>query len=356
VNAALPPVVTWDRLGALGTAVSTNNGQSVAITPLAARPQMLLKQYRADLTTEETARLDQLVAMPGQFDTADRLLLLSSTSWPIARVVRDDRTVGCLIPKAPAKFFARLGPRATRPVPLEVDWVSVSANRRAVVGLPALDLPMRLRICRNLLDVAAMFERHDLVYADWSYANAFWSPWDGAVFVIDVDSCAPGSRLAVKTPNFDDPVPRADSLADAATDRYAVALLVARCLTGEREYVAALAALDRLGAGGPLKLCELLRRTLTADDRAGRVPIDDLRLAAAPAVDAHPAHPAQPAPVGSSAPAGSPARVPGSGVIGWTTVAKPAPIPRRRRYELAAVAAAAALTLLLVWLIVLATA
>ncbi|MFI5916459.1 hypothetical protein [Dactylosporangium sp. NPDC051541] len=363
----IPAVTELDALGALEAPLSTNNGESLAISPLAAHPHLLLKRYRTGPAPADVERLDRLIALPADLVPDDRRTLATATCWPTARVVSGGATVGCVIPRAPAKFFTHLrGPQAPA-VPLEIDWVSAGAHRRQRLGLPALDLPHRLRISANLLAVAALFERHDLVYADWSYANALWSARDGDVFVIDTDSCATGSRAAVKTANFDDPVPRPDALVDGDTDRYRVALLVARCLTGERDYTAVLGGLDRLPSG----IRVLLDQTLTAARREDRAKIADLwptveaAAAVTPPTSWRPATtpippPARPraTPVRPRATpvrptAAAPARVPaaappGSNVVGWTALpGRPAPAaaarparPRRARWTAVAVGAA----------------
>jgi hypothetical protein len=148
------------------------------------------------------------------------------------------------MPRAPDKFsFAlKLGTRAGDHKPLPIDWLAMDVGQQAKRGLPRVTFAQRLKVCRDIAAVAAIFEQQKIVYGDWSYANAFWSASDFTGYVIDVDTCAFGTRPFVNTPNWEDPLFQQGMPIDTTTDRYRLALLIARCLSGERDPAAAVRA------------------------------------------------------------------------------------------------------------------
>jgi hypothetical protein len=193
----------------------------------------------------------------------------TATSWPVA-AVRDaaGQTVGCVLPQAPPKF--RVPPRfpggdADRF--LEVDWLARPGAAFARRGLTQPAYAERLSVSHGLVSVAALFGRYGLVYSDWSYSNAFYSPADHTAFVIDVDGCGRHRMPNIFQPNWDDPHTSRAVPADAQTDRYRVALLVGRLLTGERSIAHLLYALDDLPDQA---VAEVLRDCLLATDRMRR--------------------------------------------------------------------------------------
>lgn len=225
-------------LGPRGTSITENTGESRLVCPLPEHPEWLYKEYHSKLPPADARRLARLIGLPGKLATPDKAILKEQTSWPAARVTDDsDGTIGVVMPRAPEKFSATrtnsvTGRQTTGP--LDIDWLAHSQEQQARQGLPRQTLDDRLAAARSLLDVADLFERHGLVYLDWSYANAFWSTGDHSVYVIDVDGMSFGPRRQMETPNWEDPLPFTGGSAGNESDRYRVALLVARCLTGLR--------------------------------------------------------------------------------------------------------------------------
>ncbi|MXM62976.1 hypothetical protein GR925_05825 [Streptomyces sp. HUCO-GS316] len=276
---ALPPVAELAALGARGEQIATNNGQSSEVTRLTGHgsgPDLLFKRYKKPLDDTDALRLDRLVAF-GRSD-ADvgrpaRDLLLGRTSWPVARVTdHTAATVGCLIPMAPDTFRSPGGGFR------EIDTLARPDRRMARNGTPPTP-EQRITACRSLVGIAAALEQRRLVYSDWNYANAFWSPAGYSVYLIDMDGCAEGTGPDIHQPGWEDPLARQGMPADPYTDRYRVALLTARCLTGTRTLPDVLHTLDDPPPGVPRDVAQLLLDMLWARDREAR-PRSSVLLAA----------------------------------------------------------------------------
>ncbi|MER5640559.1 hypothetical protein ABT095_26875 [Kitasatospora sp. NPDC002227] len=234
---ALPRSVSLDALGPLGEAVSEHNGQSVAVQPLTDHPGWLAKLYRPGRHPEDARRLDDLIAAPDTLSPPERTALYAGTCWPAARIHRpDDPAAGCVIPMAPEAYRAELrrGAFAEERF-VEVDWLAKSDESIRRIGLPGPGAAGRLAACRRLTELAAILESLGLVYSDWSFSNAFWSPEQRSVYLIDVDGCRPERMPDIHQPNWADPLTPQGTDADRYTDRYRLALLVAKCLTGRRD-------------------------------------------------------------------------------------------------------------------------
>jgi hypothetical protein len=269
---SLPPTVAVGDLGTFGAPVSEDAGEAKAIYPLTKHPSYLFKWYKKPMSDPAAGNLNDLIYLPLAASDADRAIIDSSTSWPVAAVTDQGRTVGCIIPLAPEKFraeFRRPGAPPSKKL-LEIDVLALDRDGFARRGLPAVDLEGRIAVSRHVVAVADLLARHGLVYSDWSYSNAFWSISDRAAFVIDIDGCTPRQKSNVYQPNWDDPHTRREVPADASTDRYRVALLVARCVTGERERDRALWALLELNRPA---LAEVLLDSLLSTDRNARPPL-----------------------------------------------------------------------------------
>lgn len=223
--------------------ISTENGQSTVLYESAAHPGWLVKLYRPGFPEEPDEVLDRLIGLPATMSERDREIVDAFVGWPVARVVDGATTVGVMLAKAPAEFSVKLRLLSgdVEDCQLELDHLVQDDDAfYEMRDWPPPTWQERMRVGRNLLAVAALFERHDVVYGDWSYANAFWSRGDGKVFVIDVDACGFGDRSWIQSPGWDDPlVPYTADMPvkprlDVRTDRYKVALAVLRCLTGVR--------------------------------------------------------------------------------------------------------------------------
>jgi hypothetical protein len=271
---SLPTVTRRADLGPLGAPVATEQGESLSIRPLLDDPSLLFKEYHRTMsTTGSDDQLDRLIALPGRLSDADRVTLTTCSCWPIARVVDDNGTVGVVIPCAPPKFSFSLslinGDSARKP--LEVDWLAMPDTKQRARGLPPVTFRRRVAVCRDLAAVAAILERENIVYGDWSYANAFWSTSDFRGYLIDVDTCRIGTRPWVHTPNWEDPLTPRSLAVDNNTDRYRFALLVARCLSGERAPGQAREKAQLITRReGRSELGEALTRSLVAADRDDR--------------------------------------------------------------------------------------
>ncbi|MDA3642426.1 hypothetical protein LZ318_21000 [Saccharopolyspora indica] len=268
----LSTVVGLDELAPLQRTISDGAGQSTGIHPIGDHPGWLAKLYRTPGDRSEATRLDELIALPGTIGAEDSATLSTSTSWPVARITDgDDLVRGCVIPAAPDRF-RQDGDQDFR----EIDTLARTAESFARHGLRTPSRADRLRVCRNLVRVAEVLERHELVYSDWSYSNAFWCHADASVFVIDIDGCGTGSVPNIAQPNWDDPLTPRPEDADACTDRFRVALLVTRCLTGQRDLTVALNDLAESDGLGNRGLREVLLDMLLSEDRARRPSLAEL--------------------------------------------------------------------------------
>lgn len=243
------------------------------------RQDIVVKMFREPARPERVQLLHALVALPDIMDAADRAVLRDGSCWPLAAVTEGDTVVGCLLPRAPQKFvFARTAPSGrTQDGYLEIDWL---ANANAVLerrGIPPQSLRDRAAVCLGVTRVAAVLEKHELVYSDWSYSNAFWCVADHSAYVIDVDGCTPRLGPNIQQPGWEDPLTPSTSYADTYVDRYRLALLTARCLTGRRKFDQVVAEFD---SGGALDLVpglrDVLLRMLLAPERKQRPPVGEL--------------------------------------------------------------------------------
>ncbi|MET7518194.1 hypothetical protein ABZS88_32965 [Streptomyces sp. NPDC005480] len=233
----LPRAVSVSDLGPLAEPISEHNGQAIAVRPLTNHPGWLAKLYRPDQHPEDAHRLDQLISAPDTLSESDRTVLYAGTCWPASRIHEPGNpAVGCVIPMAPEQYRCELrrGEFSDRRF-VEIDWLAKSDESIRGVGLPPPGFAGRLAACIELTDLAAILERLGLVYSDWSFSNAFWSPDQRSVYLIDVDGCQPKKMPDLHQPNWADPLTPAGTDADEYTDSYRLGLLVAKCLTGRRD-------------------------------------------------------------------------------------------------------------------------
>lgn len=277
------PVVSKKALGPVGCPISQNNGESYGVYPLIAYPGWLLKVFKPALIAETDAtRIDQLVALPLNATSSDRTLLRFHASWPSARVTNTlHNTYGVVLPIAPSQYWVHLQLNATHTKykPLEIDWLATASDKCQRRSIPVPSFTDRLQICTDLVAVAALLEHYNVVYGDWSYANAFWSVDSSSGYLIDLDGCAFRTRSSLGTPNWDDPL-TSNKEADTFSDRYGVALLLARCLTGERMIESALNTLQIVTCRyGISRLYDLVYSGLATTDRCNRPSIATLLTA-----------------------------------------------------------------------------
>jgi hypothetical protein len=230
-------VVALTQLGSYGDTLGEHNGESRRVCLLPRYPGWVFKEYRASMPDDGVQRLSQLIHFPHKMKVSDKALVDGHTAWPASQVVdAQQRTIGVMMPLAPENF------RTVRQLPsgrsqnqtLEVDVLALTEERQRQIKVPPQSLTDRLSICASFAAVGALLERHGLVYLDWSYANVFWSVSDHSAYVIDLDGCSFGPRPQIQSPGWEDPlVPRGRD-AGNESDRYRVALLAARCITGTR--------------------------------------------------------------------------------------------------------------------------
>lgn len=266
----------------LGTTLSEHRGQARRVCLLESYPDWIYKEYNEDTRRRtEATLLDRLIAFPDRMPPADREIVAGATSWPTARVVDGDGTLGVILPLAPDTFRADVrGSRRTRSELLTIGLLAQCDDALEQRGLPPQPLANRVRLCLSLATTAALLERHGIVYLDWSFANAFWSPTALRTYLIDMDGCSFGARPLIQTHGWDDPLVPLGSPGGQPVDRYRVALLVGRCLTGERMLPQLPAALAALTSTEPrlAKVCRMISATLHARNLADRPTIAALAL------------------------------------------------------------------------------
>lgn len=274
------------ELGVLGDNLSADTGESRRVCRLPRFPGWLFKEYRKPLTPSDADRLKKLIYLPSQMKPADLRLVNGHTAWPATQVVGSGgETLGALMPLAPASFNYQwtLRPGKVIDKPLEVDVLALSETAQRDKNLPAQSLTDRIAVCSSFAAIGGLFERHGLVYLDWSGANVFWSTTKHDAFVIDMDGCSIGPRKQIQTHSWEDPLVPMGAVAGNPSDRYRVALLAARCLTGLRgdppETVAALQVLRR-GCDDALRHVALeLIRAIDSPDKDKRPTIASISLA-----------------------------------------------------------------------------
>ena len=291
-----PPVgrlATLSEIGPIGKKLSEHNGESRFVALLQNYLGWVYKEYLSVADVSQSQRLDQLIRLPGQMTASDKALIEAHTSWPAARVVNDwYETIGVLMPLAPEHYKTdmRLPGGRSRRMPLLVDQLALLPSEQERL-LTAQSLADRIEVCASVAAVGALFERYRLVYLDWSYANIFWSLDDHSCYVIDMDGSSFGARPQIHQPGWDDPLVPLGQEAGNESDRYRVALLIARCLTGVRgQPTDTRAALNDLRQhSAPVEqVAELLIWSISAQSTRDRPPVAKIS-AALNAVNGRPA-------------------------------------------------------------------
>lgn len=175
------------------------------------------------------AALKRLVDLPGRLPGADRDALLRQAAWPLARVVDGRAVKGFVMRVVPQAFWgdAAAGPRLRelqyllyKPKPM---WGDIAPP----------DAEGRLRVARNTVGLFRLLHDRGLTVGDVSMKNLLWSP-AGEVFLLDCDGARElGERPVLPqthTPDWNDPL-EPPTGPELDTDRYKLALLVARVLT-----------------------------------------------------------------------------------------------------------------------------
>jgi hypothetical protein len=257
--------------------IAQDKGEALVIYELPGHPGWLSKLYKPE-TKVDHGVLSTLIDLPGTMPDADLALVDHSVAWPVAQVLDGYRPAGVIMAKATPEFswdISLLGGRTKRQT-VEIDLLAISADRIKRLGIPVPTPAARLAAVGNIVAVAALFERHDVVYGDWSFANAFWSPRTNAILIIDMDASGIKTRRFVETPSWEDPQVQRGRPLTTHTDRYKVALLVARALTGDRaDGQAAAKSVAALYPSGA-RLAALLHQSLTAPSGGERPTLAEL--------------------------------------------------------------------------------
>ncbi len=257
-----------------GRVLGQENGESRIVYEVEGRPGWIAKIYRKPLPDAAAATLRRLIHLPTLMSQPDMAVVDGSISWPVARIMDGTAVVGVVAAKAPDRFFVRLKTLSgaeSDPTPLVLDWLMTTGDKGARRGIRTVDPAVRLWAMARLLAVGVLFARHDIVYADWSYTNAFWEQGTGEVFVIDMDTCAFTAREWIESPGWEDPLfpGTARRPLTVHSDSYKLAVVTVRCLTGmRRDPMEAHTELVR--EIGRNAFTAALERALTAGDPAAR--------------------------------------------------------------------------------------
>jgi hypothetical protein len=194
--------------------------------------RLVYKEYLVPGADGEALRA--LVNLPATLSPGDRELLHRQTAWPLARVMRHGILSGFLMPEIPEKFFARnsAGNRRLRelqfllyqPRPLWGEMVSGEISIRT-----------RLSVASQCAGLLHLLHSNSLVVGDISMRNILWAPGPPPeIYFVDCDGIRRRGWRPVlpqaETPDWADPkLPVSGP--DRDTDRYKLALLVARVLS-----------------------------------------------------------------------------------------------------------------------------
>ncbi|MEU0521673.1 hypothetical protein [Streptosporangium sp. NPDC006007] len=176
------------------------------------------------------AELSELVKLPKELTPSESERLLQQSAWPLARVLDGAQVKGFIMRKVPDLFWGRQdrGPKLRElqfllfePKPLWGDIVP-------------LDAEGRLEVARQAAALFHMLHSKGLVIGDVSMSNLLWAHNPVGIFLLDCDGIRSHGRRPVMTQpetlDWNDPLQTATG-ADQDTDRYKLALLVARVLT-----------------------------------------------------------------------------------------------------------------------------
>jgi len=217
-------------LGSLDRGVRLGSGGQGEVFRVRNRPGEVLKLYFRQVTNPDS--LKALVDFPGSLDAADRQALLRQAAWPLGRVTKHGQVVGFLMKEVPAQF---VGHTTAGPKLRELQYLLYP--RKPLWGdIAPLDTNGRIEVAQAFVALLRILQENSMVIGDISMRNLLWSPgFPAQICMIDCDSPTRVGRRPVmphsQTPDWTDPhMPRTGP--DLDTDRYKVALVVGRILTG----------------------------------------------------------------------------------------------------------------------------
>ncbi|MGP4009191.1 hypothetical protein [Streptomyces sp. 4N124] len=202
--------------------------------------RLVFKRYHDDVRIIPAA-MQRLIDWPASLKVRDRRLLDARAAWPRNQVLDGHRTVGVLLPLAPAHaYFLRStdGKRALR----ELQHL-VHAERAVHAGVAPICLQYRIKLMQDLIELLLLFEQHEIVHGDINGRNVVWSKpaWRrGGVYLLDCDGCQLGDTPVMSVrrsaPQWRDP-DRPQSGPDLDSDRYGLALVMARALAQTEVFI-----------------------------------------------------------------------------------------------------------------------
>jgi len=194
---------------------------------------LVYKRYT--VTGADGNALAELVKLPATLSPADRDRLLRETAWPLARVVQGTQLTGFLMQAIPAQYFAPNSAGDIKERQLQYLLFEPKPMWGNIVPVQVTAL-LRVSVATEFTQLVYLLHRKGLVIGDVSLMNVLWTPGDPAeVFLIDCDGIRLAGARAVlpqaETPDWNDPL-QGPSGPDLDTDRYKLALLVGRVLSG----------------------------------------------------------------------------------------------------------------------------
>jgi hypothetical protein len=195
------------------------------------RPGEVFKRYI--LPNVNGAALSALVGLPGRVNDHDREALRRQAAWPEARVTDGVRVVGVLMREIPAAFFGRTAAGLT---PRELQYL-LYQPKPLWGDITPLDTTGRVEVAQEFLRLSRILQENNIVMGDVSMSNLLWcGGYPARIFLIDCDGFAivGGRPVLPQAETVDWKDPRMPSGGpDLDTDRYKVALVVGRVLSGD---------------------------------------------------------------------------------------------------------------------------
>jgi hypothetical protein len=221
----LPELVLGRKLGTGG------QGEVWTVTNL---PEVVFKRY---LTGEpDLLALRAMLEFPRKnLKPSDHNFLLEHCAWPLARVKDGPEVIGFLMRMAPALYLANPN-EPKKPQLRELQYLLYTPPIDGKWGdIQPLHADGRVSLCREFLRLVRLLHDQHVAIGDISMSNTLWSdvkPFP--VFQLDCDSMTIEGKNPVKpipdTPNWGDPS-QPPGTASITSDRYKIALFVARVLT-----------------------------------------------------------------------------------------------------------------------------
>jgi hypothetical protein len=206
-------------------------GGQGTVTRVVGPDRLVYKEYLGHVGTPFTPALDELVEFGRSLPDTDRQSLFAQSAWPIARVLHEGAVTGFLMQEVPPEFTGPIGGKQRL---VELQYLLYKPNH-AWNTLHQPDGPGRVEIAAAAVRLIGFLHSHRFVLGDISFRNLLWSPSRPyRVFLLDCDGVRRHGGEPVlpqaQTPEWDDPHVPGTGL-DLDTDRYKIALLVARILS-----------------------------------------------------------------------------------------------------------------------------